>query len=53
MSLHPHEDVTEVLVGVDAVQLAGGYDGLKDREVLTGLVVPNEEKVLATKRHDS
>jgi hypothetical protein len=47
MGLDPYQHVGEVLLGVDAVEDATAHEGLIDREALTGLVVSDEEEVLA------
>ena len=46
----PREDVGKVLEGVDAVHLAGGDDGVEAGDVLPGVIVSDEEVVLAPER---
>jgi len=53
VSLDAEQDVGEVLDGVDAVDLAGGYQRVEAGQVLTGLVVPNEEEVLSSEGGDA
>jgi hypothetical protein len=52
MGLDAYEQVADVLVGMDAVQIAGRDDALEDREVLRSLDVAGEEEVLSAERDD-
>ena len=47
MGLDPDQHVGEVLLGVNAVECAAAHERLVDGEALPGIVVSDEEEVLA------
>ena len=50
MRVHTGEDVGDVVDGVDAVLLAASDERVEDGEVVTGILVADEEKVLTPMR---
>lgn len=50
MGLDSDQHVSEVLLGTDAVDDADAHEGLVDREALTGVIIADEEEVLAIER---
>ena len=46
MRLDAEQDVSQVRLGVDAVGLAGGHQGVEAREVLTRRLVADKEEIL-------
>ena len=53
MVLNADQHVGEVSLGIDVVELAGGDQGTEDRQVLSGLLVSDEEIVLSPQRDDA
>ena len=53
VGLDADQDVGQVLLGIDAVRLAGGDEGVEPGEVLPGLFVSDEEVVLPAKCRDA
>jgi hypothetical protein len=53
VGLDPDQHIREVLLGVDAVEVAAAHERLVDREALAGLVVSDEEEVLAAEGDES